>query len=98
MPIAQGDVISTFMTGIDEDLKIDILKTIETYKLDDCNNHKCIDDLKKDIAERIEKWSVERHINPIMKTVEVAPKEELAQMAEKLVKLTFLNLLMIILG
>ncbi|WP_333657028.1 hypothetical protein [Tissierella praeacuta] len=88
LPFAQDDVISTFMTGIDEGLKEDILDTIEAYNLHDCSNEECIEKLKQDIDERIKRWSLERHIYPIMDTVEVAPKEELAQMAETLVNLT----------
>lgn len=88
IPFAQGDVISTFMTGIDDDLTLNILDTIEEYKLKTCNDEKCMDDLKIEIDDRIRKWSLKYHINPIMNTVEVAPKEELAQMAETLVNLT----------
>jgi len=88
IPFAQDDVISTFMTGIDQDLKLDILKTIEKYKMENCNNEECVDMLKKDVRERIELWSRQYHINPIMETVSIAPKEELAQMAETLVNLT----------
>lgn len=43
---------------------------------------------ENDVRERIELWSRQYHINPIMETVSIAPKEELAQMAETLVNLT----------
>ncbi|MDY0256016.1 hypothetical protein [Gudongella oleilytica] len=88
IPFAQDDVISTFMTGIDQELQKNILDTIVKYEVDSCNNEKCIDGLKNEIKQKIDSWSRRVHINPIMETVEIAPKEELAQMAETLVNLT----------
>ena len=48
----------------------------------------CFDDLKNEINERVKTCSQEIHWGPIMDTVSVAPKEELAHMAETLVNLT----------
>lgn len=88
IPFAQDDVINTFMTGIDQELKIGILETIEEYKLHTCEDKKCIEKLKDDVNKKIDKWSQENHVNPIMETVSIAPKEELAQMTETLINLT----------
>ena len=59
IPFAQGDVIATFMTGIDRELKEVILETIEEYKIDKCNNEECIEKLKQDVDNLIEQWSQE---------------------------------------
>lgn len=87
-PFAQDDVISTFMTGIDQALKLGIFETIDKYKLFKCKDKNCIEELKKEIGSKIHDWSKKNHIHPIMETVSIAPKEELAQMAETLVNLT----------
>lgn len=87
-PFAQGDVISTFMTGIDNDLKKYILSKIEQYDIHKCENENCVNNLKNEISSIIDNWSENYHIDPIMNTVSVAPKEELSQMAETLVNLT----------
>ncbi len=88
IPFAQADVIATFMTGIDQELKSGILKTIDEYKLHTCDDKNCIEKLKQDVDNRIESWSKEYHVNPIVDTVSIAPKEELARMTETLVNLT----------
>lgn len=88
IPFAQWDVINTFLTGIDEKIRYGILDTIDKYKLDTCEDKSCIEKLKKDVEKIIDLWSNNNHVNPIMNTLRIAPKEELAQMAETLVNLT----------
>lgn len=89
-PFAQQDVINTFMTGIDDNIINSILHTINNSTvLSDCgNNSTCKEKLINEILENVHEASHEFHSNPIINTVSVAPKEELAQMAETLVNLT----------
>ena len=95
IPFAQDDVIATFMNGIDFTILQDILETVEEYKeernnesQDSCCFSSCLDDLKEDIRKRVQMSSSYNHWGPIIDTIAVAPKEELAQMAETLVNLT----------
>lgn len=95
IPFAQGDVIATFMNGIDYDILNNILDTIDKYKTimsskksASCMFENCLNNLKKEIKETIEASSLNNHWGPIIDTVSIAPKEELAQMAETLVNLT----------
>lgn len=46
------------------------------------------DDLRADLTEAWEKTTADRHVQPLMRTVMVAPVQELAQLAEWLVSLT----------
>lgn len=92
---AQDDVIKTFMNGIDKSMLGVIGDTLDELKeklISDpvctCNAGECIDSFKEIIFEEINNNSLECHWGPIVQTVSVAPKEELAQMAETLVNLT----------
>jgi len=92
---AQDDVIKTFMNGIDESMLDVIGDTLDELKgklISDpgckCNASECIDSFKGKIFEEIKNNSLKCHWGPIVQTVSVAPKDELAQMAETLVNLT----------
>lgn len=95
VPFAQDDVIATFMNGIDKSMYELIGEAIDEFKAEmiissDCNceSNACIDKFKETIMKRIDECSSDWHWGPIIQTVSVAPKEELAQMAETLVNLT----------
>ncbi len=81
IPFAQSDVVNTFVNGYDYELFNNILKTID-LNLSDSN------DLIEKIVKSIQGLSKSNHWGPMLHTVSVAPKEELAHMAETLVNLT----------
>ncbi|MBU5227870.1 hypothetical protein KQI36_14650 [Clostridium senegalense] len=95
IPFAQDDVINTFMTGIDDNMLYSIMQTVEktkdTIKQNqecECNYiDKCFEKLKEEVEENIKDKS-SKYWGPMLQTVAVAPKEELAHMAETLVNLT----------
>lgn len=88
-PFAQSDVVSTFMNGYDENLINIVISTIEdSLSALKCSDGECSKNLTNAIIEKVKNYSEENHWGPILDTVEVAPKEELAQMAETLVNLT----------
>lgn len=90
LPFAQGDVIRTFMEGIDPDIKNCINNKITDFiNKKECDDKKhCLNELRNELYEEISNISQEKHINQIMDTVHIAPKEELPNMAETLVNLT----------
>lgn len=89
-PFAQSDVVNTFITGIDNTMIAEIMKTIDASDIfSKClDGRDCKDRLKKEIFNKIQEASEDYHINPIVNTISTAPKEELAQMAETLVNIT----------
>lgn len=80
MPFAQKDVVETFLNGYDINLIVDLLQTIS----ENDNNGEIVDKA----IDTVKKKSNEYHKKAINTTVSVAPKEELAHMAETLVNLT----------
>lgn len=89
VPFAQSDVVSTFINGYDAKLIEKLIETIDSSLADgNCNDSECRNNLIKDIIKNVQEYSQNNHWGPILDTVEVAPKEELAQMAETLVNLT----------
>lgn len=80
MPFAQKDVVETFLNGYDINLIVDLLNTID----ENVQNEEIIDKVINTVKEK----SNEYHTRAINNTVSVAPKEELAHMAETLVNLT----------
>lgn len=80
MPFAQKDVVETFLNGYDINLIVDLLETINENDEDG----KMVDKVISTVKQK----SNEYHTKVINRTVSVAPKEELAHMAETLVNLT----------
>lgn len=115
IPFAQGDMISTFLEGIDPNLQIFSIHALEgilqNYFEDIINEAKKSDSNKQpDFINQINKhfnqtkqsllekynqrmieFGKEYHIKPILSTVSILPKDELAAMAEALVSLTSLK-------
>lgn len=115
IPFAQGDMISTFLEGIDPNLQIFSIHALEgilqNYFEDIINEAKKSDSNKQpDFINQINKhfnqtkqsllekynqrmieFGREYHIKPILSTVSILPKDELAAMAEALVSLTSLK-------
>lgn len=90
MPFAQGDVISTFMTGLHPDyynlINDAFEESLSGKKCEDAKS--CVDEARKHILANIKKHSEKNHIDEILEVVRAAPKEELSLMAETLVNLT----------
>lgn len=84
------------MNGIDSIVLDDILETVDSFKnqmlngaTNRCPNSRCLGVLKDKTTKTVKRSSLKNHWGKIVDTVSVAPKEELAQMAETLVHLTF---------
>lgn len=94
LPFAQDDVVNTFLNGFDGNMLEEILESINNTRIKiqkrtgcDCIEG-CIEELRNEVIETVKDKSSDLHWGPILQTVSVAPKEELAQMAETLVSLT----------
>lgn len=87
VPFAQYDIIHSFMEGMDIEVLDQIELTIDEFleKYKDEQRSSCLEELKTTIKERIAESSRVNHVDPIMSTIEIAPKEELARMAETLI-------------
>ena len=104
VPFAQQEMVHSFLTGIDPELKKQIIDAIEkitlSYPKIINENIMPLDQLQKDMIsefgkivvdefkEHINKTIGENYSNPIIGTVSSLPKEELAAMAEALINLT----------
>lgn len=93
VPLAQKDVINTFIYGYDSNIIFSALDEIDKFKnnkegIQNCDGITCLGDLKNNITNVVKNKANELHVQPILNTVVVAPKEELAQMAETLINLT----------
>lgn len=104
VPFAQQEMVHSFLTGIDPDLKNEVIGLIETITNiypDVVNQHitklnyKQMDslrsfgsDLLRKFEEEVNRMVSEKFSNPVIETVASFPKEELAAMAEALVNLT----------
>lgn len=89
VPFAQSDVVNTFIYGYDEQIISKVISTIENSMLfEKCKDNNCSNNIINNIIEEVKNFSAENHWGPIINTVAVAPKEELAHMAETLVNLT----------
>jgi hypothetical protein len=105
---AQGDVVTTFMEGIDPFLsksipeifetslikyKEEILKKIEVEKFKEVEEYfdSTIDNVIKSLNKSLNEIKKEKFIDPIVHTVDTLSKEDLAEMAESLINLTYLK-------
>ena len=101
-PFAQSEMVNTFMEGVDPLLFRKIQnKALSKFKkfsnrfkenktLDQEFN-KFMNDFKKSFKKEIYKDFMEIHVNSILDSVAVLPKDELASLAESLVSLTSLK-------
>lgn len=104
VPFAQQEMVHSFLTGIDPDLKRQITGLIEKITsmypevIDshitrlDLEQKEMVKDFGKDIfkqfVDNVDRMIVNKYSGPIINTVSSFPKEELAAMAEALVNLT----------
>ncbi len=107
MPFAQKEMVSTFIEGIDPqiknviyDISNDLFQRMPNFISStlglNINNDKLSNEVSNEIAknitdefiQKLEHYTQEHHISPIVNNVAVLPKEELAAMAEALVNLT----------
>ncbi len=105
-PFAQRDVIDTILSGIDNNLEKTIYESFETFLSDFLSllkNEIEKDELKIKIdkidirkminvfAENFQKTKQETHIRPLMSSISTLSKEDLAELAESLIYLTYLK-------
>lgn len=102
IPFAQTEIVDTFLTGINpnylnvldgafESEILSVIKNISNKKLDKSEKDKLIKELNirwDNIMNNILNFSNNKYVYPILQAVSVAPKDELAKMAESLVNLT----------
>lgn len=104
VPFAQQEMVHSFLTGIDPDLKRQVVGLIEriTQVYPEVVDNQIINldqqqkeslrnfgsELQKEFIHNVDKMIFERFSSPIIDTVASFPKEELAAMAEALVNLT----------
>lgn len=102
IPFAQDDVVMTFMQGIDSKY-INVINDFFNQTISDSVNNiksdylmpfqkeKVITELKSSwelLLGKIRKYSTDNYIIPILRAIQVSPKDELASMAEALVNIT----------
>ncbi|OME55106.1 hypothetical protein [Paenibacillus odorifer] len=104
VPFAQQEMVHSFLTGIDPELKKQVVGLIDSItslypaiidehiiQLDDDQKERTLGfgkDLLRQFQEQIEQMINVKFSGPVMNTVSSFPKEELAAMAEALVNLT----------
>ena len=106
MPFAQRDVIDTILSGIDDNLENTIYESFESFLVKflsiikkEINNDKFKKKIDKiDIKEMIRVFAgnfqtvkKEKHIRPLMSSISSLSKEDLAELAESLIYLTYLK-------
>ena len=106
MPFAQRDVIDTILSGIDDNLEDTIYESFESFLVKflslikkEINNDKFKNKIDKiDIKEMIKVFAKnfqtvkkEKHIHPLMSSISSLSKEDLAELAESLIYLTYLK-------
>ena len=104
VPFAQQEMVHSFLTGIDPDLRNEIINFIEKVTIDYPNiTNEHVIDLEDDHVQKMREIgkALSRHFkislsslmkekfsDPVISTVASLPKEELAAMAEALINLT----------
>jgi len=106
MPFAQRDVIDTILSGIDGSLESTIYESFDSFlikflnilknNISDNNIKKKITEIDikkiiKDFANNFQITKKEKHINPLMASISTLSKEDLAELAESLIYLTYLK-------
>ena len=106
MPFAQRDVIDTILSGIDSNLENTIYKSFDLFLnkfLEILKDNIGDNDIKnkivgiditkiiKDFADSFQLTKKEKHIHPLMASISTLSKEDLAELAESLIYLTYLK-------
>ena len=105
-PFAQRDVIDIILSGIDSNLEKTIYSSFESFLsqflliiIDKIGEEEITSKLKKidiikiikDFAENFQTTKLNKHIKPLMSSISTLSKEDLAELAESLIYLTYLK-------
>jgi len=104
-PFAQRDVIDTILSGIDDNLESTIYNSFENFLRDFLSiinevvddkvrskiNNIDIKSVIKQFAGKFQSVKKEIHVNPLMSAISTLSKEDLAELAESLIYLTYLK-------
>jgi len=106
-PFAQRDVIDTILSGIDSSLENTLYNSFELFlskfisllkneieEIEDVKNKVEKIDIKKIIKEFADNFQLtkqDKHIHPLMSSISSLSKEDLAELAESLIYLTYLK-------
>ncbi|MEP2772806.1 MAG: hypothetical protein ABJH05_11695 [Fulvivirga sp.] len=110
VPLAQTDIMSTFIEGIDPSSKENLpniirealakFKDVVVKSIDNSSENekklgnvleKSIDDIVQILSEDLEKIRRDSHVQPMLDTISFLSKEDLAELAESLINLTYLK-------
>ena len=80
--------LETFMLGIPEAIKPSLKVSTPEFQRFDTHFKNKMQKIMEDFMKTLQQFSHESHVSPIISTVSILPKDELASMAEALVNLT----------